>query len=87
VAGVAALILLAGFTTAVSVLILRGGGPRVRASARRARHRSARHADSHAVIAALTGFVVWGSLTHNDLPQHLPADRPSGSPRLSDSRR
>ncbi|WP_405166519.1 redoxin domain-containing protein [Nocardia sp. NBC_01499] len=74
--GLAALVLLIGFSTAVAVLLARGQRPAcscfgAASTAPIGRATLVRNA----AIIALTGLAVWGSLAKNTVPQALPADR------------
>ncbi|MFG1795759.1 MauE/DoxX family redox-associated membrane protein [Nocardia sp. NPDC049149] len=77
--GVAALVLLIGFSTAVAVLLARGQRPACSCfGAAGTAPIGWATLVRNAGIIGLTGLAVWGSLAKNTVPQALPADRPIG---------
>ncbi|MGW0251969.1 MauE/DoxX family redox-associated membrane protein [Nocardia goodfellowii] len=78
-AGGAALILLAAFTIAVAALLARGQRPACSCfGAASAAPIGRATLLRNAAIAAVTGLLVWGSVTYDEVPQQLPVDRAAG---------
>ncbi len=78
-AGVLALLLLAGFSIVIAVLLTRGRRPACSCFGAASADPIGRMSlIRNAAIATLTGLAVWGSLAHNDIPQSLSADRAVG---------